>query len=308
MEEEIERLTRELTRLKERRNAFILAHNYQLPEVQEVADFVGDSLEMARVAKEADSDVIVVAGVRFMAEVAKALNPDKVVLHPEPASGCPLADYMTVEVIKRFRELYPNAPLVTYVNSPIEAKALSDVVVTSASAAKVVSKLEDEVVLFGPDKNLAWFVSRRVGKEVVPVPPWGRCPVHEYLVSPYYLKKAKERHPGCKLLVHPEAPPESQEMADFVGSTSQMLKAIGELKAECYILGTEEGLSYRARKLYPDVEIYPPDTRTICIDMKKITLDKIVKSLENLKPQVKLDESVAKRALEAIERGLELAK
>ncbi|ALU11410.1 quinolinate synthetase [Ignicoccus islandicus DSM 13165] len=303
----MEELVRKLEELRKKRRAFILAHNYQLPEVQDVADYVGDSLEMARVAKEVDSDVIVVAGVRFMAEVAKVLNPDKVVLHPEPASGCPLADYMTVEVIKRFKELYPNAPLVTYVNSPIEAKALSDIVVTSASALKVVSKLEDEVVLFGPDKNLAWYVSQRVDKEVVPVPPWGRCPVHEYLVSPYYLRKAKEKHPGCKLLVHPEAPPKSQEMADFIGSTSQMLKAIGELGAECYILGTEEGLSYRARKLYPNVEVYPPDNRTICIDMKKITLDKIVKSLETLKPQVKVDESIAKRALEAIEKGLELA-
>ncbi len=303
----MEELLNEIKKLKEKRRAFILAHNYQLPEVQEVADFVGDSLEMAKVAREVDSDVIVVAGVKFMAEVVKALNPDKVVLHPEPASGCPLADNMTIDVIKKFRELYHHATLVTYVNSPIEAKALSDVVVTSASALKVISKLEDDAVLFGPDKNLAWYVAKRVDKEVIPVPPWGKCPVHEYLVSPYYLRKAKEAHPGCKLLVHPEAPPESQEMADFIGSTSQMLKAIGELGAKCYILGTEEGLTYRAKKMYPDVDVYPIDRRTICIDMKKITLDKILKSLETLRPRVSLDESVSIRAVEAIERGLELA-
>jgi len=301
-------LMKRVEELKARRRAFILAHNYQLPEVQEVADFVGDSLEMAIKAKEVSADVIVVAGVRFMAEVAKLLNPDKVVLHPEPRAGCPLADHMTPDIIKKFRESYPTAPLVTYVNSTIEAKAMSDYVVTSASAVKVVSKLDDEMVLFGPDKNLARFVASRTGKEVVAVPPWGHCPVHEFLVSPYYLRKAREEHPGCKLLVHPEAPWESQQMADFVGSTSQMLKAIGELGASCYILGTEEGLAYRARKLYPDKDIYAPDARTICIDMKKITLANIAFALENMKPQVKLDPDVARRAREAVERGLELAK
>ncbi|ABU81823.1 quinolinate synthase NadA [Ignicoccus hospitalis] len=304
----IDELMRKVEELKRRRRAFIIAHNYQLPEVQEVADFVGDSLEMAMKAEEVDADVIVVAGVRFMAEVAKLLNPDRVVLHPEPRAGCPLADHMTPEIIKRFRENYPHAPLVTYVNSSVEAKALSDYVVTSASAVKVVSKLEDEVVLFGPDKNLAKFVAHRTNKDIIAVPPWGHCPVHEFLVSPYYLRKAKERHPHCKLLVHPEAPWESQKMADFVGSTSQMLRAIGELGAKCYILGTEEGLSYRAKKMYPHVEVYPPDARTICIDMKKITLDKIVRALETLKPQVVLDEEVAKRAREAVVRGLELAR
>ncbi len=300
-------LVAKLEELKRKRNAFIIAHNYQLPEVQDVADFVGDSLEMARKAMETDADVIVVAGVRFMAEVAKVLNPDRVVLHPEPRAGCPLADHMTPEIIKKFRELYPGAPLVTYVNSTLVAKAMSDVVVTSASAVKVVSKLDDDVILFGPDKNLAHFVRKKTGKEIVTVPPWGHCPVHEFLLSPYYLMKAMDEHPGCKLLVHPEAPPESQEMADFVGSTSQMLRAIGELKANCYILGTEEGLSYRAKKLYPDVEVYPPDKRTICIDMKKITLLNIVRSLENMKPKVEVDKGLAEKAREAITRGLELA-
>ncbi len=299
---------KKIENLKSTKNAYILAHNYQLPEVQDVADFVGDSLEMARKAMEVDADVIVVAGVRFMAEVAKVLNPDKIVLHPVPAAGCPLADHLTVDIIKKFREMYPHAPLVTYVNSTIEAKAMSDVVVTSASALKVISKLDDDVVLFGPDKNLAWFVASRSSKSIIPVPPWGHCPVHEFLVSPYYLRKAKESHPGCKLLVHPEAPPESQRMADFVGSTSQMLQAIGQMEASCYILGTEEGLVHRARKRYPDKDIFPPDMRTVCIDMKKITLDKIASSLENLKPQVKLDKGLMDRAREAIQRGLELAR
>jgi len=304
----VQDLIKKVEELKKIKNAYILAHNYQLPEVQEVADFVGDSLEMAKVATQVDADVIVVAGVRFMAEVAKVLNPDKVVIHPEPAAGCPLADHMTPGIIKKFREMYPHAPLVTYVNSTVEAKAMSDIVVTSASAVKVVSKLEDEIVLFGPDKNLAWFVSSRTGKTLIAVPPWGHCPVHEFLVSPYYLRKAKTLHPGCKLLVHPEAPPESQKMADFVGSTSQMLKAIGELNASCYVLGTEEGLAYRARKIYPDKDIFSPDCRTICIDMKKITLDKIIRSLESLKPQIRIRKDLMEQAREAIQRGLELAE
>ncbi|NPA84888.1 MAG: quinolinate synthase NadA [Crenarchaeota archaeon] len=304
----IKELMKRVEELKRRRRAFVLAHNYQLPEVQAVADFVGDSLEMAFKAREVDADVIVVAGVRFMAETAKLLNPDRVVLHPEPRAGCPLASHMTPDIIKKFRENYPSAPLVTYVNSSVEAKALSDYVVTSASALKVISRLEDDLVLFGPDKNLAYFVETRTGKSLITVPPWGHCPVHEFLVSPYYLMKAKERMPQCMLLVHPEAPPESQRMADFVGSTSQMLRAVGEREAPCYILGTEEGLAHRARTLYPGKEIHAPDQRAVCIDMKKITLSNIARALETLKPKVEVDPAISKAAREAVERGLELAK
>lgn len=214
---------------KRRRRAVILAHNYELPEVQDVADFVGDSLELARRAMSVDADVVVLAGVYFMAEVAAILNPDKVVLIPNPAAGCPLADFLTPEVIRRYRERYPGAPLVVYINSYARAKYYADYIVTSASAVKLVSKLDDDVILFGPDRNLASFVAERTGKRVIPVPEGGHCPVHEYLLSEYYVLKALREHPGAKLLLHPEAPPEARRHAHFVGSTSQMLKAIGEL-------------------------------------------------------------------------------
>ena len=310
-DERLEALLERLEGLRRRRRAFILAHNYTLPEVQDAADFVGDSLEMAMRAASVEADVIVVAGVRFMAEVAKLLNPDRVVLHPEPHAGCPLADNATREAIHEFRQSHPGAPLLMYVNSPVEAKALADYVVTSASALKAARRLAEEGVEemgLAPDRNLAsWVDENTPGAKVHPVPPTGYCPVHEFLVSPYYLRRAIEEHPGAKVLVHPEAPPASRRLADYVGSTSQMLRYIGETDPRGeYVLGTEEGLAYRARRLYPEARVYPVSPRTVCIDMKKITLDKIVASLESLRPRVEIPPEVASRAREAVVRGLEL--
>ena len=308
---ELKRLVERLEALKEKRRAIILAHNYQLPEVQDVADYVGDSLELALRAAETDAEVIVLAGVRFMAEVAKLLNPDRVVLHPEPAAGCPLADNASPRALLEARRGHPGAPLVIYVNSTVEAKAVSDYVVTSASAVEAVRRLAGEghgEVLFAPDRNLADWVQENVPEtKVVPVPRNGFCPVHEFLVSPYYIMRAREEHPGARVLVHPEAPREARRLADYVGSTSQMLRYIGSTDPEGeYILGTEEGLAYRARRLYPRARVYPVSPATVCIDMKKITLDKIVRSLETLKPRVEIPGEVARKAREAVVRGLEL--
>ncbi len=308
----VEGLVERLRVLRERRRAVILAHNYTLPEVQDVADFVGDSLEMAIRAAETDAEVIVVAGVRFMAEVAKLLNPDRVVLHPEPAAGCPLADYATRRAIEWFRSRYPGAPLLVYVNSTLEAKALGDYLVTSASAVEAARRLAGEgheVIGLAPDRNLADWVGESLGgaAEVVAVPPEGHCPVHEYLVSEYYVRRAREEHPGARVLVHPEAPRAARRLADYVGSTSQMLRYIGRTDPRGeYVLATEEGLAYRARRLYPEARVYPVSGRTVCIDMKKITLDKIVASLEHLRPRVELPPETAKRARETVVRGLEL--
>ncbi len=298
----------QIRQLAEKRRAVILAHNYQLPEVQDVADFVGDSLELARKAMEVDADVIVLAGVRFMAEIAAVLNPDKIVLHPEPASGCPLADFATPPVLREYRERYPGAPLVIYVNSTVEAKAEADYIVTSASAVKLVSKLEADTILFGPDKNLADHVAMVTGKNIVPVPSTGHCPVHEYLLDEYYVRKAREQHPRAYLLAHPETPRPVRLMADYVGSTSQMLRRIGEVEAEEYIIATEEGLVYRARRLYPGKKIYPANPNAICIDMKKITPLKILRALEELKPRVRVDEKIAARVREILERSFEMIK
>ncbi len=303
----VEQLAGEARRLVERRRAVVLAHNYTLPEVQDVADVVGDSLEMALAAATTDAEVIVVMGVRFMAEVAKLLNPDRIVLHPEPLAGCPLADYATREAVERFRAEHPGAPLLMYVNSTVEAKALADYVVTSASAVEAARRLDSDLVGLAPDRNLASWVAEETGKNVVPVPPQGRCPVHEHLVSAYYVAKAREMHPGARVLVHPEAPREARRLADYVGSTSQMLRYIGSHGGRGeYVLATEEGLAYRARRLYPEAAIHPVAPTTVCIDMKKLTLDKLVKSLETLKPRVEIPEETAKRAREAVVRGLEL--
>ena len=308
----VEELVERLSSLRERRRAVILAHNYTLPEVQDVADFVGDSLEMAIRAAEADAEVIVVAGVRFMAEVAKLLNPDRVVLHPEPAAGCPLADYATRRAVEWFRSRYPGAPLLVYVNSTLEAKALGDYLVTSASAVEAARRLAGEgyeVIGLAPDRNLADWVGESLGgaARVVAVPPEGHCPVHEYLVSPYYVRRAREEHPGARVLVHPEAPRAARRLADYVGSTSQMLRYIGRTDPRGeYVLATEEGLAYRAKRLYPEARVHPVSGRTVCIDMKKITLDKIVASLENLEPRVELPQGAAEKARETVVRGLEL--
>ncbi|KSW11819.1 quinolinate synthase A [Pyrodictium occultum] len=304
----LDSLVERIEELKRRRNAVILAHNYQLPEVQDIADYVGDSLELARKAMEASADVIVMAGVRFMAETAAILNPDKAVLHPSPEAGCPLASFLSVDVIKRYREKYPGRPLVVYVNSYAEAKYYADYIVTSASAARLVSRLEEEEVLFAPDRNLASYVAEVAGKRVIPVPVGGHCPVHEYLVNEYYVRRALEEHPGAKLLVHPEAPPAARRLADFVGSTSQMLRAIGELGGDEFLLGTEEGLVHRARRLYPGKRVYPVNPGAVCIDMKKITLQNIAHALENMKPVVRVDESIAGRVREVLERSLELVR
>jgi len=302
----IDRLREDIGVLKRRRNAIILAHNYMPPEVQDIADYVGDSLELAKKALETSADVIVFAGVSFMADIAAILNPDKIVLHPEPCSRCVLADMLTKDHVMRAREEYPGAPLVLYINSPTELKVYADHIVTSSSASKLVSKLDNETILFGPDRNLADHVARETGKEVVAVPPHGNCPVHQYLLGEYHVRRALEEHPGAKLIVHPETPSSVRGMADYIGSTSQMLKAIGSIEASEYLIGTEEGLVYRARKLYPDKKIYPVNPQAICIDMKKINLLNIRCSLENLKPRVEIDPVVARRVREVMEESLRI--
>ena len=305
---DIRRIVSEIQELKERRNAVILAHNYQLPEVQDVADFVGDSLELAKKALNVDADVIVFAGVSFMAETTAVLNPDKVVLHPDPTAGCPLADFLTAEVVRKAREEHPNTPLVLYINSRTEVKALADYVVTSSSAAKLISKLGVDKVLFGPDKNLADYVAEVTAKEVIPVPKHGHCPVHEYLIDDVHLELARSEHPKAKILVHPEVRPEVRRRADFVGSTSQMLKAVGTLPGSEFILGTEEGLAYRAKVLYPNKKVYPLNPKAICVDMKKISLLKIRDSLIRLKPKVVIDPKVASKVREVLEESLKIVR
>ncbi len=303
----VEELSTRISRLKRERKAVILGHNYQDPYVQEIADFLGDSLELSKKAMSVDAEVIVFAGVSFMAEMAAILNPDRIVLHPEPSAGCPLADHLDRDVADLYRRRYPNAPLVVYVNSHASVKAISDYVVTSSSAVRLISQLDSDTVLFGPDRNLASYVAEKTGKEIVPVPENGHCPVHEYLLSPYHVRLAKELHPGAKLLVHPEVRPEVRRMADFVGSTSQMLKAVSSLEGEL-LMGTEEGLSIRARRENPGRRIFPVNPGAVCIDMKKINLENIERALREMGPKVKVDERVADRVREVLTRSLEMLR
>ncbi len=306
--EYIQKLKTEIIKLKKRKNAIILAHNYQLPEVQDVADYIGDSLELTLKALETDVDIIVFAGVSFMAETAAILNPDKIVLHPDPRSKCVLAEMLTYDYIRNIREKYLDAPIVLYINSPTHLKVYSDYVVTSSSASKLISKLGEDTVIFGPDKNLAEYAAELTGKSIIPIPEYGHCPIHECLISRYYVEEALTNYPDGKVIVHPEVPRDSRKLAHYVGSTSQMIKAIGNIDCKVCLIGTEEGLVYRARKLYPDKEIYPINPRAVCIDMKKINLLNIKRSLELIKPRVSIDREVAKSVREIIENSLALVR
>ena len=293
----------EVQKLLEERGAVLLAHNYQRPEVQDAAHFVGDSLELSLKAVEVDAKLVVFAGVDFMAEQAAFLNPGKVVLHPEPLSRCPMAAMLTPEVVRKYREEHPRAPLVVYVNSLAEVKALADYVVTSANAAALVAKLDADTVLFGPDRHLAEYVAEKTGKTVIPVPGFGHCPVH-LAIAREDLERAKREHPAAKVLAHPECSREVRALADFVGSTSQMVKAARELGAREYVVATEVGLLYRLSKL--GVEAHPASPYAVCPDMKKITLESVARSVLEGREVVRVDPRVAERARRAVERTFEL--
>lgn len=293
----------EVRKLLEERGAVLLAHNYQRPEVQDAAHFVGDSLELSLKAVEVDAKLVVFAGVDFMAEQAAFLNPGKVVLHPEPLSRCPMAAMLTPEVVRKYREEHPKAPLVVYVNSLAEVKALADYVVTSANAAALVAKLDADTVLFGPDRHLAEYVAEKTGKTVIPVPGFGHCPVH-LAIAREDLERAKREHPAAKVLAHPECPREVRALADFVGSTSQMVKAARELGAREYVVATEVGLLYRLSKL--GVEAHPASPYAVCPDMKKITLESVARAVLEGREVVRVDPRVAERARRAVERTFEL--
>lgn len=297
-------LEKEVLELKEEKNAIVLAHNYQLPEVQDVADFVGDSLELARKAVNVDAEIIVFAGVDFMAETAKILNPDKKVLLPNKRARCPMAHMLRIEDIIKARKEYPDAPVVLYVNTTAECKALADVVVTSANAAEVVDKLDSDTVIFGPDKNLAYYVSKKTGKQIIPVPENGYCYTH-IIFTESDVEEARKQHPDAKLMVHPECDPEIQEKADLIVSTGGMVR--NACKHNIWVVFTEREMCYRLKKLYPDKEFYHANRLAVCKAMKSINLKSIHESLKYEKHEVVLPEEIALKAKRAIERMLEMS-
>jgi len=298
-------IRKEIQSLKKKLNAVILAHNYQSYEVQSIADFVGDSLELSLESRKTDAEIIVFAGVKFMAEQAKVLNPNKKVLIPTPSAVCSLANMVTVKMLEEYRRRYPDAPLVVYVNSPIEVKASADYIVTSASAVSVISKLDSDTILFAPDANLAHYVAEVTKKKIVPIPPTGHCYVH-LLITPYDILEAKKKYPNGVVIVHPEVPSESQKLADYVGGTSGMVRFVAKTDAKVFLVGTETGMLNRLRRDFPDKEFYPIVSKADCIGMKKITLESIYLSLKNMVYEVSVREEYAKRVREALERTFKL--
>jgi len=304
------KLQEEIRKLKREKNAVILAHYYQRPEVQDIADFVGDSLELARKATEVDADIIVFCGVHFMGETAKILNPEKKVLMPEPQAGCAMADIATKEAVLKLKEKYPNAWVVSYVNTTAEVKTVSDVCCTSANAVRIIEKVPAEEIIFVPDKGLAYHVSKKVkGKRIIPFE--GYCPDH-YLFTERMLFKLKERYPDAPVGVHPETPPAVQDKADFVGSTSQLLRwaTSEDLNADRVIVVTEIGLKYQLQKKNPAREyVFPtPDEGVgylFCSQMKSITLEKVYETLKGEKNEINLPNEVIEKAKKPIERMLE---
>jgi quinolinate synthase len=295
-------LTDKIVRLKKEKKAVILAHNYQRPEIQDIADYVGDSIELSRKAmEENEAETIVFCAVDFMAESAAILNPKKKVLLPTLGARCPMAQMLTVEEIERQKKLHPNAPVVLYVNTLASAKAHCDVCCTSANAVEVIESLNADTVLFGPDRNLAEYVAEKTGKTLIPVPEWGFCPTH-LLFQPEDVTVLKLEHPDAKVMVHPECSGEMRHVADFVGSTSKMCRYARDCNAKTFIVGTEEGLLHRLRKENPEKRFISAYGEAVCPNMKLTTLDRLYASLKDEKYVVKVPENTAKKARSALER------
>jgi quinolinate synthase len=300
------RLIERIEALKHQRRAIIMAHNYQTGEVQDIADFVGDSLALARRAAEVrEADAIVLCGVQFMAETAKLVNPQRTVLMPDENAGCPMANMITPRELAEARARHPGATVVCYVNSSAEVKAASDICCTSANAEKVVATIPPEApVIFVPDQSLGDYVSRRLGRELILWP--GYCPTHHRILADDIERRRRE-HPEAVVMVHPECTRDVVAMADFVGSTSQMLRFVAASDAEAFIIGTEIGICHTLRKQNPGKQIIPVSPLADCPNMKLTTVEKILWSLEELKFEVTIPDQVAEGAQQAIERMLEVS-
>ncbi len=294
----------EIKRLKKERNAVILAHNYQRDEIQEIADICGDSLGLSRQAATTEADVIVFCGVHFMAESAAILSPQKTVLLPVEEAGCPMADMIDLPRLRALKAKHPDAVVVTYVNSSAEIKAESDVCCTSANAVNVANSIDAGKIIFTPDQNLALYVARFTDKEIIPYD--GFCPTH-YLIDAGAIRRAKQEHPGAKVVVHPECLPEVIDMADHVCSTSGMYKYAKASDADEFIIGTEMGILYRLRKENPGKKFYLPSKYILCPNMKMTTLDWLAQSLRYMRYKIEVPEEVGRRARKALDRMLEVA-
>jgi quinolinate synthase len=291
----------EITELKRTRNAVILAHVYQRADVQHVADFVGDSLELSRKAADTEADVIVFCGVHFMAETASILNPGKMVLLPEPTAGCAMAEMASAGRIRqRLSGLAEGTAVVSYVNSTAEVKAVSDICCTSANAVEVVQSLEEDRILFVPDRNLASYVGEETEKEII---AWdGHCPVHDPNISAEAVREMKRLHPHAAVMAHPECNPATRRLADFVGSTSRMLAFAAESQERVFIVATEEGLLSLLRAQNPQKDFYA--TGSVCASMRLTTLYSVRRALDRMKNIITVPEEVREPAAQALNRML----
>lgn len=293
-----------IRRLLKTRKAILLAHNYQPPEIQDIADLCGDSLELSIRAAQTDAKIIVFCGVHFMAETASILSPDKTVLLPRKDAGCPMADMVTPEALKARLDKLPPMPVVTYVNSTAAVKALSTICCTSANAIGVVNSLDAEEVLMVPDRNLAKYTASHTRKKVH---IWdGYCPVHDFLTRED-VKKVKQTYPDAVFMAHPECSPEVLKLADNVLSTSGMIRYARKSKSSAFIVGTEVGLLYSLKKAIPNKDFYPVSKRMECPDMKKITLNDIIRSLEFMAGEVQVPENIRQPAFKAVQMMIDLS-
>ncbi|MDR0372656.1 MAG: quinolinate synthase NadA [Nitrososphaerota archaeon] len=295
-----------IQQLKKEKKAVILAHNYQRPEVQDIADYIGDSIELSRKAmNEKDAELLVFSAVDFMAESAAILNPSKKVLLPCTGARCPMAQMLTIGEIKRAKVKYPKTPVVLYVNTLAVCKAEADICCTSANAIEVVNSLNADTVLFGPDKNLAGYVAEKTGKTIIPIPADGFCPTH-LLFQPEDVKVLKMQHPDAEVMVHPECTKEMRLVADFIGSTSKICTHAKESKTQKFIVGTESGILHRLQKENPNKKFYLAYQDAVCPNMKLATLDRIYLSLKEEKHIIKVPKATAKKAKVSLERMFEI--
>lgn len=298
-------LGNDVQRLKEEKNAVVLVHNYQLPEIQDIADFLGDSLGLARKAVETDADAIVFCGVDFMAETAKILNPEKTVLMPEPRAACPMAAMLKDEDLAAAKEEHPDSDVVLYVNTRASSKAHADCVCTSGNCVDVINAMQAEEVVFAPDANLAHYVGERTDKNVICVPAEGHCYTHNR-ITVASIREALKKHPDAKVVVHPECRPGVQKLADEIASTEGILTYCRESSAEEFIIGTENGMLYRMQKEIPEKRFYPACDTAICDSMKFTTLDKVKHVLETGDNEIIIPNDIAEKAKKPIERMLAL--
>jgi len=299
-----ERLFQRINKLKEQRKAVILAHNYQPGEIQDLADFTGDSLGLSIKASQTDAQVIVFCGVRFMAETAAILCPGKTVLLPDKSAGCPLADMITAEQLRHLKQKHPGALVVCYVNSSAEVKAESDYCCTSANAVELVNSLPaDRAIIFVPDQHLGRFVAERTGRDLILWP--GYCPTH-VLITEDDIKSAKAKYPDAVVMAHPECTEPVKALADQLLSTGRMLKFVAKSPAKKFIVATEIGIIHTLKKQNPQAEFIAASDRAVCPNMKKITLDKIIASLQDLQHKVTVPQEIRVKAKRSLDKMIEV--